>query len=114
LLLGQLHELCGPQPAHDDHADADEYERLAGCSAVRVASVADRHACECHAERDEQDEPAREPNPRLLRTSVLAALCVEDAILDQRRQPSIEVASAELVCDQQRLAGGVGRRVGQP
>ena len=60
-----------------------------------------------------QHEPPGEADAGLLGRGVLAALDVGDPVLDQRRQAPVEVGAADLVGDEQRLAGGVGGGVGQ-
>src|SRR5262249_20791418 len=109
LLLGESHQLRSPKPARDDHGDADEHQELSGRGAVRLAAVTHRDASECHAERDAEHEPAGDPHTCLLRARVLAPLSVEDPILDQGGEASIEVVATQLVSDEQRLAGLICR-----
>ncbi len=104
-------------PAHTQQAttrrDGHDDDELAAGLAVGVAPVADRHAGGGHAQGDDQHEPAGEAHPGLLGPGVLAALHVLDAVVDEVAQPAVEVGAADLVGDQQRLAGGVGGRVGE-
>ena len=66
-----------------------------------------------HAEGDDHDEPAGEPHAGLLRPGVLAARGVVPPVLRELGQPAVEVAAAQLVGDEQRLAGGVRGRAGE-
>ena len=63
--------------------------------AVRYASrpLPTDMPAERHAERDEQHEASSEPDAGLLGPCVLAPLRVEDAIVDQRHESSVEIAA---------------------
>ena len=80
---------------------------------VGVAAAADGQAGQRHADGHEQHEPAGEAGAGLAGLGVLAALQVGDPVLDQGGEPALEVGAADLVGDEQRLAGGVGGGVGQ-
>ena len=107
------------RPAHTqqthDHADADDDERP-GRAACRRPPGRCRPTCRrapCRAGTIEH-EAAGEADAGLLGPRVLAALGVLDAVLGERGEAAVEVGAAELVGDEQRLAGGVGGRVGEP
>ena len=80
---------------------------------VGAAAVADREPGRGHPERHEQDEAAGEADAGLSGPCVLAVAGVLPAVLGEVREPPVDVGAAELVGDQQRLAGGVAGGVGE-
>ena len=77
-------------------------------------AVADRHAGQRHASRHDEHEPPGEAGAGLLGRGVLAALRSWTRSSARAVEAPVEVAAAELVGDEQRLADGVGGGVGEP
>ena len=105
------------RPAHSQHATTTARptatrtwptERLVG-----GAARPDRQPGQRHADGDDEHEASGEPDAGLLGLSVLPALQVLDAILDEGGEAAVDVGPADLVGDEERLARGVGRRIGE-
>ncbi|HVM55727.1 MAG TPA: hypothetical protein VM262_21260, partial [Acidimicrobiales bacterium] len=103
LLLSQLRwfareseDLAGPDPAQGHEPDPGSHEHLARRGGEAGATVADRQPDDGHAKRDRQGEPPGEAGARLPGVGVLAALQVEDAIVDEGGQAPVDVVDVRL------------------
>ena len=96
-----------------DHPDRRQHRELTERGLVGTTAVADRQPGRGHAERDEQHEASGEAHPGLSGPGVLAVAGVLPSILGQVREAAVDIGAAELVGDEEGLARGVARGVGE-
>ena len=114
---GSAHDPPGPHPAADDHGEARRRRATWPDRRLRRPRGRRRPTCRPAPCRAGTMSTKRRANrtPACLARGVLAALrCPGMRSSARAVEPAVEVGAADLVGDEQRLAGGVGGGVGQP